>query len=318
MGDQQEDRLRSQNQGEQGVLRIVSVSLGSSDRDHRAEVELLGRKVIVERIGTDGDYGKACQWIRALDGKVDAIGLGGTDLYLVAGTRRYVLEHSRRLVESAKVTPVVDGSGLKNTLERETIKWLDQTGALPLKGKKVLLVSAVDRFGMAEAFAETGCQTIYGDLIFALGLPVPIRSLAVVNFLAFFLLPIIRRMPISLLYPVGEKQHQIEPKHQRYYQWADIIAGDFHFIRRYLPNRLSGKSIITNTVTANDLELLRQRGLHLLVTTTPEINGRSFGTNVMEGVLLALSGKRPETITPDDYKELLRQIGWKPRVVQFS
>jgi hypothetical protein len=38
------------------------------------EVELLGEKVVIERIGTDGDMEKAAQMYKDLDGKVDAFG----------------------------------------------------------------------------------------------------------------------------------------------------------------------------------------------------------------------------------------------------
>ena len=54
-----------------------------------------------------------------------------------------------------------------------------------------------------------------------------------------------------------------------------------------------------------------------LVTSTPEFDGRSFGTNVMEGVLVALSGKRPEELTPQDYMDLLKRINWTPRIVDL-
>jgi hypothetical protein len=95
--------------------RVVSVSLGSSRRDSVAEVEVLGEKVVLERRGTDGDFQGAICLIRELDGKVDAIGLGGIDLYLVAGGRRYAIRDAQKLKEAAKKTPVVDGSGLKHT-----------------------------------------------------------------------------------------------------------------------------------------------------------------------------------------------------------
>ncbi len=300
------------------VLRVVSVSLGSSKRNHAVEVEMLGRRLHIERIGVDGDYDKACAMIARLDGEVAAIGLGGTDLYLVAGNRRYVIEQSRRLAQSAQVTPVVDGSGLKNTLERETIRWLAQHGELDLAEKKVLLVSAVDRFGMAEAFTEAGCETIFGDLIFSLGLPIPIRSLRTISVIAALLLPILRHLPISMLYPTGSAQEKSTPRHGRFFQWADIVAGDFHYIRRHLPYRMDGKTIITNATTPDDVSLLRKRGLATLVTTTPELEGRSFGTNVMEGVLIALAGKQPEEIQPEDYLSLLHRLGWQPRVVHFA
>lgn len=298
------------------MLRVVSVSLGSSKRDHSVEVAMLGRRLLIERIGVDGRYDKACEVIAQLDGKVSAIGLGGTDLYLVAGKRRYVIEESRRLAESAKVTPVVDGSGLKNTLERETIRWLSQRGELA--DKKVLLVSAVDRFGMAQAFVEAGCETVFGDLMFGLGLPIPIRSMRTVEFLAPLVLPILRRLPIRVIYPTGSKQETTQPRFERYYHWADVVAGDFNYIRRHLPPRMDSKTIVTNTTTAQDVALLRERGVATLVTTTPELEGRSFGTNVMEAVLVALAERRPEEMQAEDYLEMLERLGWEPRVARLA
>lgn len=300
--------------GKGEVLRVVSVSLGSSNRDHAVSVELLGRQVSVERIGTDGDFARACSMISELDGHVAAIGLGGIDLYLVAGRRKYVIRQALRLARCAKLTPVVDGSGLKNTLERETIRWLVREGIVAFRGKRVLVVSAVDRFGMAEAFVEAGAQTVFGDLVFALNIPLPIRSLGTVRVLAALLLPLLCRLPISVLYPTGAKQERTTPRHARWFQEADVVAGDFHFIRRNMPERMHGKVVITNTTTPDDVALLRERGAAVLVTTTPEFEGRSFGTNVMEGVLIALAGKRPEEMQPRDYLELLIRLGWRPRV----
>src|SRR5690554_3650848 len=101
------------------MKRIVSVSLGSSKRDHAVETELLGEKFSVERIGTNGDIKKMIALIRELDGKVDAFGLGGIDLYIQAVDRRYTLRDAQKIAAAARSTPIVDGSGLKNTLERK-------------------------------------------------------------------------------------------------------------------------------------------------------------------------------------------------------
>jgi hypothetical protein len=35
----------------------------------------------------------------------------------------------------------------------------------------------MDRFGMAESMEKAGCDLVLGDLIFALGLPFPLKSL---------------------------------------------------------------------------------------------------------------------------------------------
>lgn len=292
---------------------IVSVSIGSSERDHVAELELQGQRVRVERRGTDGDVNKAIELIKQLDGKVDAFGMGGIDLYVWAGDRRYELRDARRIARAASETPMVDGSGLKNSLERRIISQLEEQMNFNWKERKVLLVSAVDRFGMAEALDKSGCELVIGDLMFVLGLPIVLRSLAKFTKVAQAIAPLVVQLPISVLYPTGSKQTATNPKYAKHYIWADTIAGDFHFIRRYMPDDLSGKTIITQTITETDVDELRRRGVHLLITATPELQGRSFATNVIEAMLIALSGKGRE-LQADEYLQLIDDLGLKPRI----
>ncbi|KHO61926.1 quinate 5-dehydrogenase [Thermoanaerobacter sp. YS13] len=297
------------------MKKVVSISIGSSTRNKTAEVEILGEKFVIERIGTDGDLKKAIELIKELDGKVDAFGMGGIDLYLSAGKKRYVIKDALPLKKAAKITPIVDGSGLKNTLERKVIKYIQEKGIVDLKDKKVLIVSAMDRFGMAQTFSELGAKLIIGDMIFALGIPIPFHSLRILYTLSLVIVPIVARLPFEMIYPTGEKQLTIDSKkYEKFYKEADVIAGDYLFIKKYMPERLDGKIIVTNTVTQEDVEMMRGRGVELLITTTPNINGRSFGTNVMEGVLVAIAGKKQEEMTPQDYDELLDKIGFEPRI----
>ncbi|UCH27038.1 MAG: hypothetical protein JSV66_05180 [Trueperaceae bacterium] len=151
---------------------VVSISLGSSTRDVKVETEILGTPVLIERRGVDGDTAKAMALFEALDGKVDAFGLGGTDLFVMVGGRRYYLRQSVKITRAARRTPVVCGAGLKDTLERTVVEKLE-----PVFGwsdKKVLMVLAADRFGMAESLDSAGAEMIFGDLIFGLGIPVPV------------------------------------------------------------------------------------------------------------------------------------------------
>lgn len=303
--------------GADGVLRVVSISLGSSARDHVARAEFLGRQVLVERRGTDGDIGKAIRLVRELDGQVDAFGMGGIDLYLQAGRRRYRIRDAVPIARAARETPMVDGSGLKGTLERRVIRLLVDDYGLDLRGKTALLVCAMDRFGMAQALVEAGCRVIMGDLMFGLGVPVPLYSLRSLDLLARVLAPLIVQLPFRLLYPTGERQKENRPRFEAYYRRSDIIAGDYLFIARHMPDRLDGKIVITNTVTRADVEALRARGVSLLVTTTPDLEGRSFGTNVMEALLIALSGRR-SPLAPAEYEEMLDRIGLRPRVERLN
>ncbi len=159
------------------MRHVVSISLGSSRRDHSVDVELLGEDFRIERIGADGRFERAAELLREHDGRVDAIGLGGIDIYLYSGTRRYEIVDGAKLRDIVEKTPVVDGSGLKNSVEPAAVRWLAEQPGFDLSQMKVLMVSAVDRFGMARAFSEAGARTVFGDLIFALGIKVPVYTM---------------------------------------------------------------------------------------------------------------------------------------------
>jgi hypothetical protein len=299
--------------------RVVSVSLGSSSRDHHANVTFMGEELDISRVGTDGKLDVAIERVRELDGRVDAIGLGGIDVYLYAGRHRYALRDGLRLLEAAKKTPVVDGSGLKNTLEREAVRFMQEELAIQLRGRRVLMVSALDRFGMAQALVDAGADVLFGDFIFALDKDIPVRDLHEFERMAEKYLPDACKLPFQFFYPTGKKQEKPpEPKYPHYYERADIIAGDFHFMRQFMPERLDGKIVLTNTVTQTNVDELAARGVKLLITTTPDIDGRSFGTNVLEAALLALLGKRWADVAPADYERLLRELELKPRVLTLN
>ena len=301
---------------EQNLKHVVSISLGSSKRDAKVTLDLGEEKIIVERRGTDGNLQAAKNLLEELDGKVDAFGLGGTDLYVYAGSKRYMFRESAELVKDVKKTPVLDGSGLKNSLERRLIQKL-AAGTINFKGSKLLLVCGVDRFGMANALIEAGADVTFGDIIFGLGINKPIRSLKSLDFWAGLLAPVLTRLPVSWFYPMGAEQEKRISRYPEYFLESDIIAGDFHFIKKFMPDKLPGKIIITNTVTANDREFLQKAGVKTLITTTPCLEGRSFGTNVMEAMLVALEGARGP-LSAEQYLELLDRFSIESSLTDFN
>jgi hypothetical protein len=299
------------------MKRAVSVSLGSTKRDKQVEVELLGQPVSIERIGTDGDIAKATALFTELDGKVDSLGVGGIDLWVQMDDKRYNITAAHKLVKHVKQTPVVDGSGLKNTLERLVVRTLIDELGPAYKNGRVLLTVGVDRYGMTLAFVDQGYEVVYGDLMFALGLPIAIRKFSQFKVMAKLMAPLATKLPISILYPTGDKQNEIVPKFGRWYDWATVIAGDCNYIKRHMPDNLQGKVIVTNTTTPRDMELFQERGVEYVMTTTPQLDGRSFGTNMMEAALTAVSGKnRPLTLAELD--DMLQQLNMKPTLHRLT
>lgn len=303
------------------MKRVVSVSLGSSRGDKTVRTHLLGEEFELTRRAA-GSLGEAMAAIRELDGEVDAIGLGGIDRYLYAGDRRYTIRDGDRLASCAVRTPVVDGSGVKNTLEREAITWIQANGPVDLSRSRVLLVCAVDRFGMAEAIHNVAGEVVYGDLMFSMGIPIPLRSHAAVVRLGRLVLPLITRLPFTWFYPTGRQQDVVEPRWERWFRWADVVAGDSKYIFRNMPpahgGALAGKTVITQTLTPADVEALSDRGVRRLVTTTREFDGRTFATNVVEAAIVALAGKGREPLSPEEYREWLARLEWTPTVRELN
>lgn len=300
------------------MKRAVSISLGSSTRDKRVEVELLGEKVVIERIGTDGDEAKAAALYRELDGQVDAFGMGGIDLEMGTAAHAYPIRAAHRLIRDVRQTPVVDGRGVKHTIERRCMAYVEARLGDELQPKRALLNVALDRYGMAESLVEAGYDTVFGDLQFGLGIPIPIHSLRAINTLGAVLGPIVGRFaPISMIVPTGNKQHVTIPKFTRWYKWATIIAGDCHYTRRHMPPELPGKTILTNTTTEADVETFRKAGARYLITTTPRYEGRSFGTNMLEAALTAVAGKG-RRLTQEELLEMFETLELYPQIQELN
>ncbi len=301
------------------MKRAVSISIGSSKRDKAVEATLLGEKVSIERIGTDGDMEAAALKYKELDGKVEAFGVGGADLGLMVDNKWYPLYSVRPMIRYVKQTPVVDGVGLKNTLENRSAPFLaakigDYISNL---GKKVFVVSGADRWGMSASFVNAGYECTFGDLMFGLGIPIALHTAGQLKTLAALLMPVAGRLPFEWVYPTGEKQEHRIPKYEKTYHWATVVAGDCLYIKRHMPDDMKGKVIVTNTTTPEDVALFKQCGVKYLVTTTPVLEGRSFGTNMMEAALVAVSGKG-RALTHDEYEELLTKLKFEPQLQELN
>ena len=174
-----------------------------------------------------------------------------------------------------------------------------------------------DRIGLISAVSAVADEVLIGDLMFMFGFPYAVRGLQQFKRLAHILLPVAGYLPIAVLFPPGAKDEGIHPKYQRYWQQADLIAGDMHYIRKYSCEDLRGKTVITNTTTEDNIALLRQRGVKRVLTTTPVYEGRSFGVNMMEGVLTAYSGKNRQ-LSIAELNALIDELDLRPSLQELN
>jgi hypothetical protein len=304
------------------MKHVLSVSLGSPARDHVTTVTMLGEQIRIERRGTNGDFGRAIALYQQFDGVVDAFGVGGIEYFMPVGDRRYYWRDARRIQQAIHRSKVGDGNGVRAILADRAVRALERrlnADGRTLRGMTALKTTAVARYFLAVALVEAGCAVTFGDFMFALELPIPLRSLRSVRALGRVMLPAVTQLPYRWLYMLGDAQvGEPTPKWKRHYAAAEIIAGDYLQIRSSMPRDLHGKIILTNTTTPQDVEDLRARGVHLLVTETPRLDGRSYGTNVVEAILLALMDRPQADVTSQDFADLIARIPLEPAIEELN
>lgn len=298
-----------------GRGHVVSVSLGHASRDFSFVLDIAGFEFKVERRGVGGDLRKACALVEELDGKVDAIGLGGVNLSYRFKERYYPIREGSEIAKCAGVTPICDGSFVKRWIEPHILERLEGAGITQLAGKRVGLVSALDRYYLGKKCVELGARVLIGDALFGLGIPLLLRSWRVFEVLSVLSVPILGRLPLRMIYPspvdaeVAGRRAGISitgaplsrlclrvfsGMNNSLLESCDAFVGDLPMLLsalHALPQSLKGKAVITTTLSSSERKEFLHRGCSRVITLGPQIDGRTPGANVLEALLLAL-GRR--------------------------
>lgn len=303
------------------MKRIVSISLGSSRRDYQFTTTVLGQHIEIHRMGVNGSVARAADLVREFDGKVDVIGLGGLTPVFRVGDARYPHHEALSVASQARRTPVVDGGVLKGTLER----WAVAQAARKIDGlfryRRILCTSGIERYQLASALSQYESELRFADPVIHFGqpwLPAP-RSLAQLELYAATTLPITALLPYRLLHPVALGSDEHDPRAEKLFNWADIIAGDFAYIRRFAPQSLRNKTIITDDPSPAEIDDLRSRGVSYLITMAPPISEqRPFvATDVLEAIVTALIEAKSQP-NEAEVLDFISTAGWGPSIQQLN
>jgi predicted amino acid dehydrogenase len=279
--------------------KIVVLHFRPTERRTEA-VTLLDQTVAVEHIGCDKDLAVMSAHIADFDGKVDAIALVGVAKTLQSGGDRVKHVQGAKLFEIAKETPVLDGSGVRASMERWALRLADDNQPGIWSRKHVLLVPALNHSGLAKAFKQYTEDVREADAqIYDPNTPVlfSVKRMADQSF----------RLIFPAAGTAGVKRDE------DMFEWADIIAGDMGAIRRYAPESLKGKTVVTEYATEEDVEDLRNREVPVLVTTMPSLTESDLaehGAAVFEAVLVSIREDKSTTLNEDTYLNLMADLNW--------
>jgi len=296
--------------------------LDLSQGNDQMEISFRDEKVLIQRIGCSGSPELVRAQIAAHDGKVDAIGLDGYPFHLKLG--RHTADHTEgaSLRQAARTTPVVDGSGLRAGLERWGVTLADRMQPGIFAQKRILMVPGVNHEGLASALSRRGSEIRYADPVVYFALPdfPGAGRPQTLDRAAALTLEQLKDAPFRRIKP--QPGVPGSPRSPKPFQWADVLAGDIGAIRRYAPENLKHKIVVTDAATEEDLEDLRQRGVAVAITLLRPLESslplRGSSAAMVEAILVAL---RPDPTTPlneNTYLDLIAGVEWKPdiRVLQ--
>lgn len=298
------------------MKQVLVIHLGGGDESTTRT--FLDQEVQIRRIGCAGDAEEARALIAAYDGKADAIGLEGLPAQLELGAARRPHELGAALPQAARVTPVVDGSGIRPGLERWGVTLADRAQPGIFSEKRVLMVPGLNHGGLAHGLLRQSSTIRYADPVIYFGLPqVPgVGSRQSLEEAAGPTLEQLCDEPFRRLLPQPGTPGRVRSPAP--FRWADVLAGDVGAIRRYAPERLPQKTVVVEWGSEEDLDDLRGRGVSIAITLMPSLDaGAGLGqwsAATIEALLAALRRHPEASLTEDTYLDLLADLEWQPAV----
>lgn len=295
------------------MKNIVSISLGSSQRNYTFTTTVQGQPVRVQRMGTDGSFPRAAELVREFDGKAHVICLEDLASVVRIGRASYLQQAAADVVAQARQTPVVDGRLLKATLERWAIKRaVDRLPGL-VRYRRVLVINGIQQYQLAQVLEQSEAHLRFADPLLHLGipfLPMP-RSLKQLEHYAAVTLPLAGLLPAFLTRRNGPSRWM-----QHLFTWADVIVGDYEMIRQHAPANLRGRTVITTDPSPTEIDDLANRGVSTLVTMTPPLSQeQSFvATAVLEGMVMATRENDNQPLEEAEVLDFIDAVGWEPTV----
>ncbi|WP_456426987.1 serine carboxypeptidase [Rhodocaloribacter sp.] len=286
--------------------------------EETAETTFLGHELRLHRVGSGGEAERIRELISAYDGKVDAIALDGIPVWLCLGRARVRHAAGGELPALARMTPVVDGSGIRAGLERWGVLLADRREPGIFSQKHVLMTPGLNHSGLADALRRRSPHVRYADPVLFFGLP-PVPGVGSPRTLPKAAAPTLEHLkdlPFDRLgFRTGGAAHA---RAASLFRWADVLAGDVAAVRRYAPERLAHKTVVVESATETDLDDLRRRGVDIVVTMMPPLGAADglgqWSAAVVEAALAALRPDPALPLSEDTYLDLMAELTWTPHV----
>jgi len=298
------------------MKKVVSISLGSSNLDYSFRTKFLGQNFQIVRIGTDRNIRTAEKHLREWRSKADAIGLGMVQGQYWVGTNCFPQQSTQKLEKLAGDTPVSTGARLREIVQEWSLRSAQAELGSIFNNAKVLFLSGATNYRMASIMAEYTQNLSFADPVLQFGAPNLLHSLRTLELYAAGSHPIIRYKTIAALVPsLAPVKFLNRLILKNAIKHADVIVASYDQLQRYDREELAGKTVLTSSISAQRLKILKEKGVRLVIDCSIQLFKQTVGLNVVEAMFMAALEKKAENISHDDYLEIFTDLDLKPRIL---
>lgn len=295
------------------MKHAVGISLGASHQDFEFSTRFLGERIRVRRLGTDGSSAQARKLLKHWGGRCDAIGLG-----LVpdsgAGARRFVDTDAAQMAGLATRVPVTTGARLGEIFLEWAVRHAQAALGNYFNSAKVLFFSGIAQQKLALALAEYTDNLQFADPVLQLGVPKLLTSLDALALYARGAHYAAGWKPPRAL-SEGLLQDWSRYVLRKAMASATVIVAPVHELDEYGVAELAGKTIITSTVNDQRIARFRDKGVNMVVDGAPFLFDHVLDPSLLDAMIVAATGRKPDEILEDDYLEIITDLGLQPRIV---
>jgi predicted amino acid dehydrogenase len=304
------------------MKEIVSISLGEKKNDYSFETFFLGQDFRVRRLGFDGDAEQAASKMLELETKANAIGLGAIRFPCSNPKSTKAAGILNKITRAFRI-PVTAGDTMRKVSEEWAIRHLQFKFGNYFNNARVLFLSGMSNIHLARVMAEYTENLTFADPIIQHGIPRFVQTINDMERYQSGIHDILNWVPgktiASSMIPLREWNKYILKKAM---QKATIIVVPYYDFFEYLEGcsleELGGKIVITSTAYDDRVSFLHERGVDVIIDTTPKVLENVVDVNVLEAIIHAALNKHIEQISSDDLLEIISEQQMDPRVIYPS
>ena len=292
----------------------VGISLGSGEHNFDFEVDFLGQRLKVWRLGTDASTTKTMKLLKAWERHADALGLAVAKDRYTLPSRRPVHEEVARLTAAVTRVPVTTGARLADILQEWAVRHVQNALGSFFTNANVLFFSGTSNLKLAQTMHEYTQNVSFADPLLQLGIPKLLTSLDALRLYSAGAHRVLDWVLPGVLSSDAVKEWN-RFMLRKAVHGATVVVAPVQDLDNLDREDLDGKTVVTSTVSDERLARLGAKGVATVVDGSPFLFGHVIPPCLLDAMIIATTGKRPGEILEDDYLEILTRLDAEPRVL---